>query len=197
MPRRCSICSLPPEELDMVNLLLASGRQSLRSISARFGVSKQALARHRDKHLPTELIRSKQIEDLARADKLGEQIQILARSVLKVLQQAQEEAPSGPWQKRASFSKIALEAARQLVDMAVLLEKVSGTATAAVGYRELITQPQFTELRAVILQVVRDDPGARERTIQALREMVGSNGDGSHGVNRPDGVRDELGLSPG
>jgi hypothetical protein len=54
----CTVCR--HTKVEKIEALLVSAQQSIRALERRFGVSRQSLARHRDKHIPQALERAAQ-----------------------------------------------------------------------------------------------------------------------------------------
>src|ERR1019366_2297639 len=72
MPRTCTICRHPNRnQIDMA--LVQNG--PLRAISDQWSVSKTALLRHRNKCLPTHLLKAKALSDVKSATSLAKEVQ--------------------------------------------------------------------------------------------------------------------------
>jgi hypothetical protein len=65
MPRTCTICNHLGRETINAALL---GRDSLRTISAHWSVSKTALIRHKADHLPAVMVKAKDAAEVIEAD---------------------------------------------------------------------------------------------------------------------------------
>ena len=87
MPRRCSVCD--HDDLAEINSALAS-KEPLRTIADRWSVSKTALIRHRNLHLPVSQIKDKEAEEVTRADDLLDQVRDLQERTLANLDEAEE-----------------------------------------------------------------------------------------------------------
>ena len=87
MPRRCSVCE--HDDLAEINSALASN-EPLRTIADRWSVSKMALIRHRNQHLPVSQLKAKEAEEVARADDLFDQVRDLQERALATLDRAEE-----------------------------------------------------------------------------------------------------------
>jgi hypothetical protein len=91
MPRVCTICSHPQkQEIDRAII----GGQSCREIGALFGVSPDAIQRHRTDHLPDKLVKAHDAEEVLSADALLAEMDRL-RETLRNGLQAAEAAGSG------------------------------------------------------------------------------------------------------
>ncbi len=86
MPAKCTICL--SIERDAIETALVS-RVSYPDIAGRFGVSRSALSRHAERHLPAERIEVAQAADLERARGLQERLEDLYERASAILDQAE------------------------------------------------------------------------------------------------------------
>ena len=92
MPRSCPVCE--HEDLEEINAALASN-EWIRNIADRWSVSKTALMRHRNEHLPVSAIEAKEAEEAeeaeedAPADELLDQVRDLQKHTLAILGEAE------------------------------------------------------------------------------------------------------------
>ena len=87
MPRRCSVCE--HDDLAEINSALASN-EPLRTISDRWSVSKTALIRHRNLHLPVSAIMAEEAEEVTYDDDPLSRIRDLQERTLATLDEAEE-----------------------------------------------------------------------------------------------------------
>src|SRR3954447_5303529 len=98
MPRSCPVCE--HEDLEEINAALASNER-IRTIAARWSVSKIALMRHRNEHLPVSAIEEakeaeareaevKEAEEDVHAAELLDQVRDLQEHTLAILSEAEE-----------------------------------------------------------------------------------------------------------
>jgi hypothetical protein len=98
MPRSCPVCE--HEDLEEINSALASN-EWIRTIADRWSVSKIALMRHRNEHLPVSAIEEaqeadareaevKEAEEDVHADELLDQVRDLQKHMLAILGEAEE-----------------------------------------------------------------------------------------------------------
>ena len=88
MPRRCSVCD--HDDSADINSALASN-EPLRTIADRWSVSKTALIRHRNEHLPaSSLLEAKEAEEMASADNLLDEVRELHERALSTLNGVEE-----------------------------------------------------------------------------------------------------------
>jgi len=164
MPRICTICSHPSR--DSIEQAILAGK-ALRRIAKDYSVSESSLRRHRDKHLRDLLAKSKELAELARADKLAEFILFVRREALSVYKEARKGKRLG----------IALEALNLGLNATATLGKVMGEMPETVHVR--FTEEDWAELVNVILNALDPYPDAKLVLAEALRRY----GDTDAGVS--------------
>ena len=87
MPRKCTICTHKKREAIDQALVV---RQPFRSIAGQFGVSRSALVRHSDDHIPTALVKAKDAAEEAHGDNLLAQVVDLRDKALGILKKAEK-----------------------------------------------------------------------------------------------------------
>ena len=87
MPRKCTICA-HKKRSDIDEALVE--RQPFRDIAGQYGVSKSALVRHSDDHLPSKLLKAQAAREAADADALLGQVIELRDKALGILQKAED-----------------------------------------------------------------------------------------------------------
>ena len=92
MPRRCTVCD--HRERHNIDEVLVSGAP-YRSVAKRFRLSESAVYRHKTEHLPAHLLKAKEVEEVARADDLLEQVRNLQTHALDILERAEEAGDLG------------------------------------------------------------------------------------------------------
>ena len=93
MGRTCTVCS--HKDVDEINRLLLTGT-SFRDIAGQFDLSKTALARHKESHIPELLLKSEDIKEVVNADNLLAQLQEARTSALDLLDKAIAVGRNGP-----------------------------------------------------------------------------------------------------
>src|SRR5215216_7709740 len=86
MPRRCTVCDHP--ERHGIDETLVTGAP-YRSVAKRFELSESAVYRHKTEHLPAHLLKAKEVEEMAQADDLLEQVRNLQSRTLDILEHAE------------------------------------------------------------------------------------------------------------
>jgi transposase-like protein len=87
MPRRCTVCDHP--ESHCIDETLVTGA-AYRSVAKRFGLSESAVYRHKTEHLPAHLLKAREVEEVARADDLLDQVRDLQTHALDILERAEK-----------------------------------------------------------------------------------------------------------
>ena len=154
MPRVCSICN-HSERAEIDAALIAD--TPLRDISGHYGVSKSALSRHQSDHLPSNLTKAKDAHEAAHADGLLVQVKDLQTRALSILDQAEA----------AGDLRTALSAIREARGNLELLAKLLGELQQE-GTINITVNPEWVELRAVIVQALAPHPEAAQAVKGAL-----------------------------
>jgi hypothetical protein len=89
MPRTCTVCN--HKDVEKINERLLCS-DSYRDIARQFGLSKDALARHKESHIPELLSKSKDIKEATSADKLLAQLEEAREKTNRLLDLAVEAA---------------------------------------------------------------------------------------------------------
>jgi hypothetical protein len=157
MPRKCSICE--HEKVEEINKALLEG-VSLRDLAGRYSVSKTALHRHKESHLPAELTKAREAQEVTKADSLLDQVIELRDKALSILDKAEQ----------AGDLRTALQGVREAKGCLELLARLQGELQEQTTVNVLIN-PQWLSLRTVILEALEPYPEARLRLAEALRKV--------------------------
>ena len=125
MPRTCSVCT--HDNRPLVERALVAG-EPLRSISSRTGLTRQALARHRDGHMPAALLKAQEVEEVADADDLLAQVQRLHARTLAIPSDAE----------RRGDQRTALQAVREARGNLELVAKLYALLASAAAEQPTI-----------------------------------------------------------
>lgn len=157
MPRTCTVCAHERRsEIDSV--LLTGG--PLRTIADRWSVSKTALIRHREGHLPAALAMAKEAEEVARADALLTQVRHLQSRTLRILDASEN----------AGELRTALAAIREARGTLELLAKLLGEIDEAPRVNVLISA-EWTSIRAAMVDALAPYPEARSAVAEGLLRL--------------------------
>jgi transposase-like protein len=154
MPRRCTVCD--HRERHSIDQMLVSGAP-YRSVAKRFGLSESAVYRHKTEHLPAHLLKAREVEEVAQADDLLDQVRSLQTDALDILNRAE----------KAGDLRTALAAISQARGNLELLGKLAGE----LDERPVVNlniSPEWLELRAVIVGALEPHPVAHSAVLRAL-----------------------------
>jgi hypothetical protein len=134
-----------------------------RAIARRFGLSKDAVRRHNDEHIPAALTRAKRAQEVTDADTLLVELAALKSKAVALLRQAEA----------AGDVKTALAGVREAARIVEVLLEVAG---------RLNRQPQVTLLlssewlhtQAALVQALAPYPDARVAAADALTRLGAS-----------------------
>jgi len=154
MPRVCTVCAHADREA--IDTALVAGTP-LREISALYRVSEDAVARHAAKHIPATLTKAQDAADAAHADDLLAQVRGLQARALAILDAAEA----------LGDLKTALAAIRETRGTLELLAKLTGDLQQE-GTVNIIVNPQWISIRAVLLDALAPFPDARVAVASAL-----------------------------
>ena len=157
MPRKCTICHHPKRE--GIDAALVR-REPFRAIARQYGVSKDALIRHHDNHLPTELTKAKEAEEAAHADTILAQVQDLRDRAMTILDTVEKDKD---W-------SIALGAIREARGCIELLGKLAGKLQEGATVNVFISA-EWQTVQAAILAALAPHPDARLAVAEALQDI--------------------------
>ena len=157
MPRRCTVCD--HDEHHAINVALVQ-RESYRDIAGRYGVSKSALSRHTQEHLPKLLVKAKDAVEVAEADSLLARIEALQSKTLAALEAVEEE------RNYPVLLGAVREARANLELIGRVTKELEATPTLNIHLN-----PQWVELRTVIVGALEPYSEARGAVLRALEGM--------------------------
>ncbi len=158
MARKCTICGHKKRD-DIERTLIE--RQPFRSIADRFTVSKSALIRHHDDHLPASLVKAHEAAEVARADDLLAQVRDLRDKALGILAKAES----------TDDLRAAIAAIREARGCLELLGKLAGELKDAPTIN-VILMPEWRTLQTVILTALEPHHDARLSVMTALGNLT-------------------------
>ncbi len=159
MPRNCSVCT--HTEKEAINQALVASI-AYRTIADRYGLSHQALMRHKTDHLPAIMVKSEQAKEVAHADTLVGQVQNLRNKAISILETAET----------AGDLRVALLGIREARACIELLAEMEGEINRRPVFN-LYMSAEWIEVRAVLLHALGDFPEARAAAALALRGGAG------------------------
>lgn len=156
MPRTCTICTHPDRQA--IDQAMVEG-QSFRTIAHQWGVSIDALKRHKRDHLPQTLVQAHQAAQVANGDDLLSRIETLQQKTLAILSKAESNGD------HTLALKAIAEARRNLELLAELTHELNRSPQVNV-----LLSPDWVRLRSLILAALLPYPEARQRVAAALLE---------------------------
>ncbi len=157
MPRTCTVCR-HDRRADIDKALIT--RQAFRTIAGQFGVSKTALMRHHDDHLPASLVRAQRAREAAQADELLAQVCDLRDRAERILD-ATEAGENWP---------AATGAIREMRACLELLGKLAGRLQDAPTINIIMT-PEWLAVQTGILAALKPYPDARLAVAASLETL--------------------------
>ena len=158
MPRSCSVCQ--HAERAAVDLALVADSASYRAIARQFGMSKDAVRRHADEHLPQHLARAQEAEEVAKADDLLGQVRDLQARTLAILEAAET----------TSQHRTALAAIREARSNLELLAKLLGELDERPQVNILVSA-EWVQVRTAMLEALAPYSDARIAVAGRLMEL--------------------------
>lgn len=156
--RPCTICQHPKR--DEINSLLASTDANFAAISRQFaGISEDALKRHKESHIAASLVNAEGIKEAAEANTLLADIRSLREKATTILEKAE----------KAGDLKTALLGIREARGCIELLAKVEGQLHDNPQIT-IINNPEWVELRTLIIMALEPYPEAREAVVHAIHK---------------------------
>jgi len=154
MTRTCTVCN--HKDIEEINkLLLCSG--SYRDIARQFGLSKDALARHKEGHIPEVLSKSNDIKEIVNADSL----------LLKLQEEAVFVRGMRDSAKEGGDIELALKAVDRALKCIDLYAKVSGLIQEQPTVN-ITLSAEWISLRTTIITALESFPNAKRAVIDAL-----------------------------
>jgi hypothetical protein len=155
MGRTCTVCS--HKDVDEINRLLLCS-DSYRDIARQFGLSKDALARHKESHIPELLSKSKDLKEIVDANSLFGRVEEEAGFVREMRDAA----------KTNGDIELALKAVDRALKCIELYAKVKGLIPDQPTVN-ITLNAEWIELRTVIITALDPYPRAKEAVVNAIR----------------------------
>lgn len=183
MSRKCSICE--HAKVEEINKTLLEGA-SLRDVAGRYSVSKTALSRHKNEHIPAALTHTQEAREVAKADTLLDQVTELRDRALFIPAKAEQ----------AGDLRTALQGIKEARGCLELLARLQGKLQERTTVNVLIN-PQWLSLRTVILAALEPYPEARLLVEELLNFKVKINVKTAHDSYEAwrEGIHDDLVLA--
>jgi len=164
MARRCTACDHPQRE--EIDRQLVRG-EPYRTIADHFGLSKTALIRHKESHIPDALIKAQDAGEVAQADDLLSQVKALQSEAQDILGEA----------RAAGDLRTALLGIGKARDCLELLFKVEGRLQDQQSVQvnvsmDIYRSPEWLRVGRMLADVLRDYPDLRATVAAKLGDMA-------------------------
>lgn len=157
MPRTCTICTHAsrPE----IDRSLVSGT-SLRIIAGQWSVSKSALYRHKQEHLPGHLAKAHEEESIGQAIDVVRQLKAINAACLEILQKSRTDGKHS----------ISLKAVDRIHKQIELQAKLLGDLPENGPQVNVLVAPEWREVRVNVLAALSPFPEARSAVARVLQD---------------------------
>ena len=164
MPRRCTVCDHPQRE--EIDKQLVCG-EPYRTIADRFRLSKTALLRHKESHIPDALVEAQDAGEVAQADGLLAQVKALQAEAQDILGEA----------RAAGDLKTALRGIGQALSCLELLSKIEGRlqdqqSVQVAVCMDIYHSPEWRQVGAMLAEVLAPYPDLRGEVAARLKTMA-------------------------
>jgi hypothetical protein len=157
MPQTCSVC-ISPQRAEIEKALVAG--EPLRDIAGRCPVSRSALHRHKQDHLPAHLAKAHEEESIGQAIDVVRQLKAINSACLEVLQKSRADG-------KHSISLRAVDRIHRQIELqAKLLGELQETGPTV----NVLIAPEWQEVRVNVLQALTPYPEARSAVARVLTD---------------------------
>lgn len=157
MGRSCTICLHP--ERAAIDRALVSGT-SFRDLAGQWSVTKSALHRHKQEHLPGHLAKAHEEESIGQAIDVVRQLKAINAACLEILQTSRAE-------KQHSLS---LKAVDRIERQISLQAKLLGELQESGPTVNVLVAPEWREIKVNVLQALSPFPEARSAVSKVLTD---------------------------
>ncbi|OPY55268.1 MAG: hypothetical protein A4E48_00122 [Methanosaeta sp. PtaU1.Bin060] len=156
---RCK-CGQYPNHLELDKYYLKK-EISLQQYADKVGCDKRSVERHIKGHLPEALLKATEIEDVANADSLLDQLKDAREKALSLLDKAEAAGNTKVYGPPSAYLK-------EIREQIKLLAELEGRL-ASQPQINIINNPQWIELRTLIVTALDPFPQAKEAVVNAIR----------------------------
>ncbi len=161
---RCTVCRHPDRQAIDAEIIKGNGG---RPLAARFGLTKQAVARHAANHVPSADMRTAHLE---RVSAEGDRGATLVESAAELRDKAHALLQKA---ETAGDLKTALVGVREAARCLELVAKLTGQIDESVKLN-IAFAPAMLELQTIVITALAAFPEARLAVAQALGSLSGS-----------------------
>jgi hypothetical protein len=157
MAPKCSICAHP--ESFAINEAIVIERKSNRVIARQYRVGHDSVQRHKA-HIPELLLKARENMDAYDASSILAKIRDLEEETLEQLQGAKDD-------EDRRYTLAAIREQRGNLELVARVAKLISDAPVV----NVLQNPQWVEVRIVVLQALEAHPAARDDVVRALKGM--------------------------
>src|SRR4051812_21097274 len=143
--------------------MMLVNHKPFRAISRQFGLSKDAVLRHHDEHLPEVLTKAREAEDVAHALDVVQQLKAINGACLAVLKDA----------RQAGNGELVLKAVDRVQRQIELQAKLLGDLDERPQINVLVS-PEWIQTRSALLAALTAFPEARAAVAASLVRLEAS-----------------------
>lgn len=154
----CRICN--HQEANKINEMLISG-VSARQVARQYELNHVSVSRHKNQHLPQHLVKAKTLQEEDQADDLLHKLNTIYDRAWAIVEEAEKD-------KKYAASVSALKECRQCLE---IIGKLLGELKTGHTFH-VYSNPEFIQVRSVIIAALEPHPEARQAVVQALDEGV-------------------------
>ena len=160
MPRTCTVCSHP--DRPAVDTALIAG-EPYRDIGRRFRVSKDAVARHKDEHLPAGMVKAQEVTDVRHAIDVVQQLKAINGVCMSVLKDARDQGDGD----------LALKAVDRIQRQIELQAKLIGELQQEGTTNIIVNNPEWVQIRTALMVALTPFPAAAQAVAGTLVSLEG------------------------
>ncbi len=166
MGRVCTVCALPQEQREEINMALVGG-EAVASIAARYctidgrPLGRMSVQRHRDEHIAKTVRQAQEATQIAHGLDVVEQLRAINSVTMKILSEARQQRNP----------EVALKAIDRIQRQIELQAKLLGDLDERPVIN-LLLAPEWLETRATIIRSLDGHPEARRAVVGALSASV-------------------------
>ena len=161
MPRSCTVCG--HELAHQINVALVH-RESYRNITERYSVSKAALSRHSQEHIPELLLKAYEAIERDDAENLAAELVRVKKDVHRLREKAEEEGD-------LRTALLGCDKALKALELQAKVEQLIQTSpTVNIA---LVEHPEWQRIEDVLTRALEPYPAARYAVADALKEIEG------------------------
>ena len=155
---KCNVCK--HEDIDEINAKLIAG-VSPRTMAGNYGLHYMSLYRHKENHLPQQLVKAKALQEENAADDLLDRVETIYSRAWELMQKAETDGKYQPAVSALKEARACLELTGRLIG-----ELKTGTQI------NIHYNPQWLQLKTTIYDALKPYPEARQALVERLEDVT-------------------------